>query len=160
MKNSVFKKILKGVGLLFGIFLLVSFLLAEFSPSYESTMSERSENIKQWNSLKYEDRQKVLEDMIANKDFENESEVKQSLKKAVNDEFNSEAVFRIDPSPYNGFSNVVEADSGWINMTFKGSYRNGSNERKYFIGSAMLVYHPEDKTLSVKHWNVNDAKDE
>jgi hypothetical protein len=152
------KKFLFVILLLFATFIILCFILVLTSKDANTVMKEQADKVVEWKSLTSEKKQKALEDMIANKDFENESEVKQSLKEAVNKEFNSEAVFHVDPSPYNTFSNVVEPDSGWISVNFNGTYRNYGNDKINFSGSAILVYHPDNKTLSVKNWNVDNSK--
>lgn len=158
MKKATVKKILIAIGVIIFTPIAVSLFLALISKDYSTIVKEQTDNAHQWSAMTSEQKQKSLEDMIANKDFENESELKQSLKEEVNKKFNSESVFHVDPSPYNEFSNVVEPDSGWISVNFNGTYRNYDNDKINFSGSAMLVYHPDNKTLSIKTWNVEDAK--
>lgn len=151
-------KILVLIGVFFFTPLLISFIISLTETNYDDVIKERKENSSKWSVMTYEERQKLLEEMISDKDFENGSELENSLDTAINKEINAEAVYHVKPSIYNGFSNVVEADSGWISLPFRGTYRNYDNDKINFSGSAMLVYHADTKTLSVKNWNVSNCK--
>nr|WP_320037170.1 hypothetical protein [uncultured Bacteroides sp.] len=155
MKKSTVKKLLIALGVIIFTPIIVSLFLVLTSDDITEVMKERTDNLVEWRTMSSEQKQKSLEDMISDKDFNHYSDLNDEIEKAINDEVHSEAVFRIEPSVYNGFSNVVEPDSGWIYTIFKGSFRNPKNEKIAISGDVMFIYKPKDKSLSVKKWNIN-----
>lgn len=155
MKKSTVKKLLIALGVIIFTPIVVSFILVLTSKDITDVMKERTDNLIEWNKMTSEQKQKSLEDMISDKDFNHYSNLNDEVEKAINDEVHSEAVFLVNPSIYNGYSNVVEPDSGWIYTIFKGSFRNPKNEKISISGDVMFVYNPKDKSLSVKKWNIN-----
>lgn len=113
-----------------------------------------------WNKMTYEQKDTLLNEMLNDKDFNGIDGLDDIMKEKLDSAYSSYTIWQISPSPYNKeFSQVLEADSGWISTIFKGSFRNYYNKRIYFTGGIIYQYHPSDKSLTIKKWDSAIMKD-
>lgn len=126
--------------------------------SGEKVETEVAQPSKGWSNMTYEERASFLNGLIENKTLESQDEeLKHKLwaflaSKVANP---STVEFTLQPSIYNGFANVVEADSGWIYVPFKLTAQNDYGVKKEISGSVMFQYLPESNSLIAHHWDMS-----
>ena len=151
------KQVAKIVWIIVGVVFLFVILVSTCSKKSSDNKEPKDKQQKQWSDMSYEERDSFLNKSLENRDFVFSSELEHQLREAIKKEcVNPKTVnFTISPSIYNGFANVVEADSGWIYVPFKCTAKNDFGVEKEIAGSVMYLYKPETNSLEVKQWDMN-----
>jgi hypothetical protein len=138
------------------IILIVIFIAVKCISGMMPTAQYRDYS-KEWATMTYEQKDSLLKKAIEKRSFYNAEEIEQAMREAIQKEIRNPGTisYKLNPSVYNGFANVVEADSGWIYVPFKLSAKNDFGIRKEATGSVMYIYDPSSNSLNVKHWDIN-----
>lgn len=113
---------------------------------------------KDWNNMSYEDREIMIQSFINDKsfkkaDFELRIQLKESILKQIKNP--STLSFTLEPSIYNGFANIVEADSGWIYVPYRAKAKNDFGIEKEIAGSVMFKYNGLTNTLGIRDFDIS-----
>lgn len=136
------------------IFACLAFIILIIVIILPSSPSKTVKDIagKPWDEMTYEGRDSLLNDFIKNKRLEQaDSELRIQLRENIAKQLKNPSTlsFTLQPSIYNGFSNVVEADSGWIYTPFRAKAKNDFGVEKEIAGSVMFKYNGNTNMLSV-----------
>jgi len=146
---------------------LVIILAIKYSGLYDKIKKiEKEEKIekvespvKQWQSMNSDQKDSLLNSLMKDHDFKGVDHLSDTIKSELDSIYHSDIVWQIKPSLYSEFAQVLYADSGWITTSFKCSYRNYYNKKKYVWGGIRFKYNPEDGTLSIDKFSSNEMKD-
>lgn len=141
----------KRILLVFGIISLGIWAICYFT-------SEPEKLSKQWSVMNMQEREAYLNEKIENRGFDDAEKLQIEFEHIIEKEFKdpSSVRFELEPSVYNGLATVVETDSAWIHITFKGTAKNSFNANMPFSGMATLQYNINDNTLSIKTWSMSE----
>lgn len=145
------------VGVVF-VFTILIIWVADDNTEKEVATSQQTEIVqKDWSVMTYEERDNFLNNSIRDRLFSNASDAEIAMRNAIKKEVvNPKTLsFEWSPSVYNGSANVVEADSGWIYITFKCSAKNDLGIEKEIMGSVTYEYVPETNSLNIHKWDIN-----
>jgi len=136
------------------IFACLAFIILIIVIILPSSPPKTAEDIvgKPWSEMIYEEKEDLLNDFIKSKRLEKaDSELRIQLRESIAKQLKnpSTLAFSLQPSIYNGFANVVEADSGWIYVPFKAKAKNDFGVEKEIAGSVMFKYDGNTNILSV-----------
>jgi hypothetical protein len=158
MKSEEKKQAPKGCTIGVGIFIIVFFIfgLVKCNDWLKSRSNIKTDYTEEWNGMTYEERDAFLKKAIEKKSFINGRDIEYDMRDAIKKEcVNPKTVsFSLGPSIYNGFANVVEADSAWIFVPFRCGAKNDFGIEKEIAGSIMYLYKPETNSLEVKRWDI------
>lgn len=142
------------------IFVCIAFIILVIVIILPSSPSRKAEDIigKPWSEMTYEEKENFLNDLIKNKRLEKaDSELRIQLRDNIAKQLKNPSTvsFTLQPSIYNGFANVVEADSGWIYVPFRAKAKNDFGIEKELAGSVMFKYNWNTNTLGVRNFDLS-----
>lgn len=141
------------------VFIIISISTCNVSKYTQPTKDEKVENVNKWQSMNSDQKDSLLKKIMKDHDFKGVDHLSDTIKSELDSIYQSDIVWQIEPSLYSEFAQVLYADSGWITTSFKCSYRNYYNKRKYVWGGIRFKYNPEDGTLSIDKFESNEMKD-
>lgn len=161
MKKTNQPELSKGCSIAFGIAFIAVFIfiVVRVIGCMRNTEEKeiKTDYSEEWATMNYDQRADFLNKALEEKTFIFADELHYSMIEAIKKELvNPKTVrFLLSPYIYNGFANVVEADSGWIYVPYRCTAKNDFGIEKEIAGSVMYKYNPETNSLEVKRWDIN-----
>ncbi len=149
-----------GIALIFILMIKYSGLYDKIEKMEKTEKIEKIESpAKQWKSMNSDQKDSLLKKIMKDHDFKGVDHLSDTIKSELDSIYQSDIVWQIEPSLYSEFSQILYADSGWITTSFKCSYRNYYNKKKYVLGNIRFKYNPTNGTLSIDEFESNEMKD-